>query len=176
MTTPFLPGNRLTEERLNTGQMIGRLVLQLHQTVAQSISQQTTTPVVADALVWDTADLDLLGGWNSGVNPSRYTPTAAGWYELSGAVGYASSSGGTRRGGAWWLNGSLLASGRTVVVTNSTVVSAQPTIPMRTVSVLLNGTTDYVELGGWQSSGGALNTATTASLRSSVGIKYVGPP
>lgn len=175
MTAPFRPGNRLTEERLNTGQMIGRLVFQAHRVSTHSTSSDTGPVYPDNAIPWEEADVDLLGGWSESANPTRYTPTVPGWYLLGGAIGFNNDTTGARRGCAWFVSGSPIQAGRIVVVTNSTVVSGSPIIPARSIAVELNGSTDYVELVAIQTSGGSLTT-NTGSLRPSITISYAGPP
>jgi hypothetical protein len=177
VTAPFQPGNRLTEERLNVGQLIGRVVAQLKRTSTQSISNtgSSAAPSTADAIAWEAADLNLLGGWDDTVNPSRYTPQVSGWYELSGGISFATTTSGGKRGGGWYKNGSAVDGGRSQIITNSTTASGPTAVPMRTIVVDLDGVTDYVQLMATQTSGDALGTNATAAQVPTMTIKYVGP-
>lgn len=175
MSTPpsvVLPGQRLTANRANSGFLIGRLVFFASRDVAQSITDGGTTGDPANALSWDNIILDNLGGWSSG-QPTRYTPTIAGWYQLTGSVGFAASASGTRRGASWLVNGSLPVAGTATPHAN-TPASIQLTAEARTLPVQLNGSTDYVQLAPFQNTGAALNT-DTGSRRPYIAIYYAGP-
>jgi hypothetical protein len=174
MTAPFAPGMRMTEERLNVGQMIGRCVAILRRQAAQTIASTTTSP--GAALSWDDVGLDVLSGFSGGA-PTRWTPTVAGLYRFDGAIAYASTTAGTRRGGAWSLNGATTSiSSRTVYGMATTVPSVATSVTMRPFVVQLNGSSDYVELLAWQSSGGNLDTVSTDSYQPTMIATYVGPP
>lgn len=136
----------------------------LRQTVAQSIPHNTVT-----AITFGIADFDRLTGWSSGT-PSRYTAQAAGWYEATGGVAYASNATGaravhiTKNGSGTPLNGS----GTYLTSTASPVVATRPT-PVQ----LIVG--DYLQLTTFQSSGGALNTDIASPYMATMHIKYLGP-
>lgn len=171
----FEPGSTLTDVSLAVGNLIGRVVFAAARAAAQSISS-TATPSSGNALSWDTIPLDILVGW-SGANPTRYTPTVAGWYEVSGGVGFVSSTAGTLRGGSWAKSGAAAGLGhRSVVVTNATIANNSIVIPMQATSIECNGTTDYLELWAIQGSGGGLNTNASDGLRPNMIVTYKGPP
>lgn len=148
----------------------GQLVAQLFRSTSQSIPSFTEVQIA-----WNASDLDLLSGWNAGVNPSRYTPPLAGWYELTGKVSFTSSASGTYRAVGWKKNGSYVTGGYARYVINGTIASWEYGIPAPTISVLLNGSTDYVEMFGEQATLGSLNTVTSARHHPFMSVKYVGP-
>jgi hypothetical protein len=84
----------------------------------------------------------------------RFTPTVAGYYQVNGAWAQNGSSGVSNT--AVYKNGGQYKAGAQIVNNASYVQS--------TVSCLvyLNGTTDYIELYGYQQAGGT-NTAYTGS-------------
>lgn len=122
-----------------------------------------------------TGEFDLFGGHESVNFPTRYYGGPAGYYEMSGAVTFATNGTGQRLC-AWLRNGAHMAGGAGSVVPAQ---ATQPTIAnARTTVVYLNGTTDYVELAGYQNSGGTLNTASTAATQHQVTVSavYLGNP
>lgn len=124
------------------------------QTSGQSLTSGSVTPIT-----WPTPVLDLYGGYSAGT-PTRYTGQVAGYYLISGSVSVAPNATGNRiaeihknGSGSAVVQGAVPAAG----AANST------TVPV-TGFVFLNGSTDYIELDGFQSSGGPLST--TASVTS----------
>ena len=105
-----------------------------------STVNSTSTKLTFDAELFDT---------NSNFASSRFTPTVAGYYQISGVVTLIASSGISRI--EVFKNGSIYCIGSQMANNSSGVAS--------TVSVLvyLNGSTDYVELYGYQTSGGSIN-------------------
>lgn len=167
----FEPGTTLTDVALQTGTSLGRLVAWLAREAAQSISTNGT-PQAANALSWDAVYLDVWSGW-SGATPTRYTATVAGYYLLLGHVGIAGDTTGTIRGSAWFVNGTAATPGQHR--TAATPSSATSGAPVRPRPVLLNGTTDYVELVPVHNANSSLNTST-GSNHPDMSVYYVGPP
>jgi hypothetical protein len=167
----LLPGQRLTGDRFNAAAAIGRLVFFAARDAAQSIAD-STVGTTANALSWDNVILDLLGGWSAG-SPTRYTPTEAGWYQLTGEAGFAGSASGARRGSSWLVNGALPVAATSVTHAN-TPTNQTLSVPARNLPTDLDGSSDYVELSPFQNTGGALNTGT-GSLRCHIAIYYAGP-
>lgn len=93
----------------------------------QTVSANTWTKVNLETEVFDT---------NNNFSSSRFTPTVAGYYQLSGCL-YA---GGSYQSCALYKNGSQYAA----IGTNTTQGWAQGSC-----LVYLNGSTDYVELYGF---------------------------
>lgn len=138
---------------------------ELVQIVAQSLAATTLTPITFTS---HTVDRDYLGGamHSDSVNTSRATAIFAGWYQVSGAVGYAASATG-RRLASWAVNGTEDISARIFVPTTAV---ADVGVPARTKVIYLN-VGDYIELWGYQESGGVLNTTTPLS---SMSLRWVG--
>ncbi|MFC8515471.1 hypothetical protein [Streptomyces sp. NPDC057257] len=167
--TNWLAGMETTADRLYSTDLIGKLVFFATRDTNQSISNTTSANIDAtNALSWETISLDRLGGWVSG-SPTLYTCTYAGWYELSGGIGFNSNATGSRTSG-WMVNGSTPAGGHgprlnaNATTTHFQVASSLP---------VLLAVGDYVRLVPGQSSGAALNTAT-GGPRPFISIKYVG--
>lgn len=101
-----------------------------------SVPNVTSTKIILNTEEYDTA--------NCFIN-SRFTPNVAGYYQVNGAVYLTGStiygSCGVFKNGASYREGPLL-NGNGAGIT--TIVSCQ---------VYLNGTTDYIELYGYQATG-----------------------
>jgi hypothetical protein len=118
---------------------------------------QTSVQALANgafvAVTWPTPAYDPYGGYAAG-NPSRYTPTAPGWYFAIGNIGWASNATGGRvaeickNGSANVVNQVAAGNAGAAFNTVAGVVSL----------VQCNGTTDYFELYSDQNSGGPLNS------------------
>jgi hypothetical protein len=131
-------------------------VAELRQTVAQSLTSGSGA-----AITLDTEDVDTDNGHSTVTNTSRYTPQTQGRFQHSGGIGYVSSSAGARYA-YWSINGSAINAGMHNYNAGTTGVLR---ITAPTLTSFFNGSTDYLELFGLQSSGGALNTdITTGAL------------
>lgn len=127
-------------------------VFSARQTVAQSISTGTYT-----AITFTTEDIDIGAIHSTSSNTSRVTPNIAGWYECHGQVGFTSGSSTYRRGALFMKNGSIVQG--TFVPISAGDDTGE--LGAHTCAFIqCNGSTDYIELGGWQDSGGSINTAT----------------
>lgn len=134
------------------------------QGTLQSISSATYTPIT-----WDTEDVDSAGGHSTSSNTSRYTAVYPGWYLLNGGVAFAASATASYRQTAWSVNGSIV----TDYINNATTIaSVVVSLAARGTTVYLN-VGDYVELQGWQNTGGALNTSVASGLQSSMTVTWV---
>lgn len=140
---------------------------ELRQTVAQSLPNGTGTPIT-----FDVEDLDqnvgALSQHDTVTNTSRFTAQYPGWYELSGAVGFAANVTG-QRVTSWIVNGSNINAAQ---VTDQALGALGNKVPARTKHVYLN-VGDYVELTAFQNSGGALNTNVTSNEQSSMMVRWV---
>ena len=120
-----------------------------YQATLQSISDNTFTKITLNTEVFDT---------NSNYDTSnyRFTPTVAGYYFISGTLYFNAAPQFLTV--AIYKNGSQDArgpqSGNGLYIYNSTA----------TALIYLNGSTDYVELYGYQNSGIAKNTEPGATL------------
>ena len=112
---------------------------------ATSITNNTFVKVLFDTEEFDT---------NSNFASSRFTPTVAGYYQISAVVGISLGT-MSQNEAAIYKNGSVYKYGQ---YPNPTV--AQTAYAGVSSLVYCNGSTDYIEIYGYQQSGGALNTVT----------------
>lgn len=170
--TPFLAGQKVTAGNLNAAVLSGVAVFRAYRSTTQNIPTRGAENV-ADAMSWDDVGLDRLGGWASGT-PTRYTCQVAGWYSFSGSVAYGSQAGGTVRESIWFVNGALMAGGRSVPITATSIAAGAITAEARRVSLpMVAG--DYIELVPFQDSGSNISAAT-GSFRSYITVYYGGLP
>lgn len=104
---------------------------------------------------------DNWGGHNNVTNNTRYTIQVAGTYRVSGSIMFATNSTGIRAINVQ-KNGTALT-GIDAFVNAGASSSTSVMLPAANV-VCAAG--DYLELGGYQNSGGSLNTATLGTYMS----------
>jgi hypothetical protein len=135
----------------------------------QATTQLLTNNTVA-AISLDMELVDSDGGHSPTVNNSRYTAQVAGWYAVSGVVSFV-SNGSVVRLAYIVKNGT---GGTVGAYVEYTAASAGITsVPLNVQIVQLN-VGDYVELYGFQNSGGSLNTSVTTQSTSSMSVWWVG--
>jgi hypothetical protein len=140
---------------------------EIRQTVAQSIPTGGTTT----ALLFDVEDFDNDGMHSTASLTSRITAQTAGRFQFGGGVIFAVN--GTGRRICWWaLNGTAVLGSEATTMASS-VANATCGPGARTKSVFLN-VGDYVELIGYQDSGGALNTAVVNFEMPTVFARWIG--
>lgn len=137
-------GELLTASKLNTDLRDGMNFLLspprtlLHKTASQSVNNTTWT-----VLTWNSEQYDNDGGHSNSTNNSRYTAQTAGWFTFTANILWASSG---ERGARFLKNGSgnpfgeAVINGYAVHITGWTLLSVN----------------DYVEVMGYQNSGGSL--------------------
>jgi hypothetical protein len=109
---------------------------------ATSIANSTQTKVLFASQEFDTA---------SAVSSSRFTPAVAGYYQINASVYYGNNA-SAEKVCSVFKNGAQYKNGQDITGTlYGTTVNCL---------VYLNGSTDYVEIYAFQTSGGALNTNT----------------
>lgn len=167
--TIWRPGMLMTEERLNDATMIGAAVFLANRSTSQTIPSGSDT--AAQAVQWDTVDLDVLGGW-SAAQPTRWTAPRTGWWQLAGGVGFDGSTGGNTRECLWYVTGGAIAMGRARSFGN-TMAGVPITVEARTMPRLLQAG-QYVELVPAHNAGATLTTAT-GTYRPYIAITYAGP-
>lgn len=133
------------------------------QNTVQSVTNNTYTP-----LNIDTEIFDIDGGHSNVTNISRYTAQVPGTYLIIGTSGWAASATGTRRTRVT-VNGATIKGGGTGYDVNQSVTSGGLAVGL----AALNGTTDYVEVQGLQTSGGALNTVSASEFACSLAVLWV---
>lgn len=105
-----------------------------YQSVAQTLASSTFTKITFTTVQFDT---------NSNYSSSRFTPTVAGYYQISGGIAVASSS--TAIFFYAYKNGALE---KDMGGVGGTVGAASGS-----ALIYLNGSTDYVELYGYFGTG-----------------------
>lgn len=165
-----VPGNFLTAA-LWLANVVNALTFALnppdfmgHQTATQSIANTTWT-----ALTVDAETVDTYGGHSTTTNTSRYVGQVAGYYQVSGVSAWAASSTGGR-GAAIALNGTRMIGHAAFAMAAAAATPSAIATPTR--EVFLNGTTDYVEVQGYQASGGALATTAGVDVTSSLYVRW----
>lgn len=142
-------------------------IAELRQIVAQSLANATFVALTFTAFDFDT-DVDGIGGHDTGVNPSRFTARYAGIYQGSGVATYVANATG-RRAQQWFVNGTALAASQTAY---QSTAANDGEFAARTKQFYLNAG-DYVELMGYQESGGALATFSTGAGACGASIRWV---
>lgn len=136
--------------------------------VRNSVAQSYTSGSFAVQL-FDTEDVDSSGMHSTVTNTSRMTAVYPGWYRASGSISFTGNATG-RRGGRWLVNGVPVNAGAAYNATVSTAASAAE-VPFRTLDAFLN-VGDYLEIAGFQDSGGNLSTLTPAGDQPSATAKW----
>lgn len=155
----FAAGEKITAARLN-------LIADPPLLVAQQIVVQTLANITWAAITMTGETIDSLNGHSTSTNPSRYTPSTAGYYEVEGQVAFAASTAGDR-GAQIRKNGATIDGAHYGAQRAMAGVGSFSGIARCGAVVFLNGTTDYIELYGYQDSGGNLNTYYTAGFTAS---------
>lgn len=141
-------------------------VTQVEQSAAQSIPNAAYT-----ALNFDLETVDTSNMHSTSSNTSRLTATIAGWYLLTGVVGFAGNSTG-RRLLSWFINGQQTPQtyvGLPPVGTSATAIPAPSLVARLNVG-------DYAELRAYQDSTAALNTSSApTSQRAFAAARYICP-
>jgi len=142
----------------------------MRQTVAQSIVTATFTSLTMDTEEYDVFPSGGAKGHSTSVNTSRYTAVHPGYYNAVGVTSWAFNGTGAR-GGRWTLNGVALNASvclvQAVSATQGTGVTIVGVRPYLSVG-------DYLELQGFQASGGNLNTGVPAGSQSGWSIQFAG--
>lgn len=164
-----VPGNFLTAALWNANIYNGLTFLLnppiFHgvQISAQSLATSTWT-----AIALDSTTVDSYGGHSNTTNNSRYVAQVAGWYQVSGVFAINTNVTGFRAA-RLQVNGTALAASN--AYTNN-MGSNNTTVNTPTRLVFLN-VGDYVELAGWQNSGGSLSTTVLTEFASALNVLWV---
>lgn len=136
----------------------------LYQITSQSVPNGNFTSLGLDGSAFDTYN-----GHSTSSNNSRYVAQVPGTYEVTGTVAWPSNATGAR-GCRIAKNGSPVLGAASFTGTTSGDVYSIDT-PAFQVPMVIG---DYVEVQGFQSSGGSLSTNVAASdIRVSMNIRLV---
>ncbi|MFJ4987888.1 hypothetical protein ACIP9H_29305 [Streptomyces sp. NPDC088732] len=170
----FAAGQSLTAGALSLAALIGQTVFRATRGAGQTITSGTED--VANAIQWDTVDLDLLGGWTP-ASQTRWTVPFAGWWRLDGSVSFVGvtspATPGTLRDALWYCNGATIAAGRARSF-SGTIGTSPMTVEARSIPYLLNAG-DYVQLIPLQNASISVNTGT-GTYAPHMTVTYAGPP
>lgn len=167
-------GMRLTPYRLNelifANKAVCRLILGSSN---QSFSNTTQTAISFASSNNSVEAIDTHNFHSLSSNPSRVTPTLAGIYACSGTILWASNATGDRRA----YIGKNGTAGAPVSRRFGTSGGALTCEVYREVEC--NGSTDYIELFGYQSSGGSLDAqgsgADYSTFSTTLSVVYIRP-
>ena len=135
----------------------------VYNSANQSINNTTAT-----MLTFDTEDYNNNTMHSTVSNTSRITLTTGGRYLLMGKVQFASNGTGTRRV-------RIVLNGLTTLAEVQVPASAVGVVTLPIMTVDTFAAADYVELEGYQDSGGALNAVRNASYTNYILAEYLGP-
>ena len=134
-----------------------------------STTQSLTTATVT-AITFDSEDYDIGAMHNPGVNPTRFTVPAgaAGLYTIIAKVSYAANATGVRVA-------RLRKNGSDISTQVTHAATAGATQVVMVCDDLVLAVADYIEVYGFQDSGGNLNTGDAANrfLKNELSIKRV---
>jgi hypothetical protein len=147
------PANTASNLTITVPAVTGTMAIQgpafsAYQSTLQSVSNGVNTKVQLQTEVFDTASC-----FDSTTN-YRFTPNVAGYYQISGALGWASGI-NARNLLMVWKNGGEYT--RLQDFGSLTYCSSGSTL------VYLNGSTDYVELYVYQGGGSSQNTTASST-------------
>jgi len=172
--THTVTGTVATTSEMNTffRDPINYLLVRPHAQLLQIVVQTLTTAVAAAiTFTSETVDTDVdgVGGHDNVTNNSRWTARYAGWHLLGGGVAFAANATGRRA--SWWQVNGTAVNGSSVAVA-AAIGGLETVVPARSMQVFLN-VGDYVELMGYQESGGNLNTFSSTFNASSMSVLWV---
>jgi len=124
-----------------------------YQSTLQSVSNG-----VATKIQFQTKDFDTNNNYDNATN-YRFTPTVAGYYQINATVQFSttafSSVASIYKNGSQYAVGSVGSFASGAINTSSCVSSV----------IYCNGSTDYIEIYGLQTSGLAQNTSASNATR-----------
>ena len=129
---------------------------------------QTLTTAVWGAIGYDVSIVDTYGMHSNVTNNTRATAIVAGWYYPVGCVVIANNTTGVR-GARIAKNGTVIQG--SAMLSNAAGGTSVSAVQCVSFPVFLN-VGDYLELQGYQNSGGNLNTAAGTDLDSSFSVRW----
>jgi len=151
VSAPAVAGTRTLTLPAATGTvMVNGPAFSATRTADQTFSNSTFTKLQVNTETFDT---------NSNYDPTtnyRFTPTVEGYYQINGNISFDGDDAGFAQIGIY-KNGGVHNYGSGII--NNTSIGGQVFVAS---VIFLNGSTDYVELYGWQNSGGNLGLLTSA--------------
>ena len=165
--TNLVPGQFETAALLNTIGNNGTFLTDPPDFVGTQNTIQSIAATTWGAIGLDTEQFDSYGGHSTVTNTSRYVAQVTGWYTVCGVVAFSLNGTGAR-GSRLQVNGTAVAGACSFIpgLSSNSVGVATPTRDL-----FLNAT-DYVEVAGWQNSGGALNTTVNSDFSSGLWVRF----
>ena len=130
---------------------------------AYTITTQTIATNTFTKIQYNVKTFDTNTNYDNTTN-YRFTPTVAGYYQINGNFAMAGAASGYCQI-AIYKNGGQVASGSGIP--NNTNVGG---MCFAGTVLFLNGSTDYVEIYGWQNSGGNLGLQTSTGFNTFSGV------
>ena len=148
----YLVDGSVTQAKFGTGVAGNGPAFSAYLSSNQTPSASTWTKVTLDTELFDT---------NSNFASSRFTPTVAGYYQINAQVAndYGGSYNAGTMGGAIYKNGSVYAWQRNASGTSAYLYG----VNMLSVLIYFNGSTDYVELYGYNANASPTFVGTSYS-------------
>ena len=143
-----LPDGTIVQAELATGVGGTGPAVSAYASTGTAVSASTWTKITFDTESFDT---------NSNFSSSRFTPSVAGYYDISGCIGVSSTAAqniwiAIYKNGAVWQYGTLMGQPAGVGGLNNMAGL-----------VYLNGSTDYVEIYGLSSTAQTLSTGAAVT-------------
>lgn len=141
----------------------GSFVCKMRKTDTQSVASG-----VQDWVDWNVVSGDRLGGWTA-ADASKYTCRVPGAYEFSGGAAFVSNATGYRRISTFHRGVQYNATITTANAVNGTGTD----LVLRPLLITL-AVGDWVEMGCYQTSGGALGLEPNSPDAAVFNVKYLG--
>jgi hypothetical protein len=153
ITADELATGAVTQVKLASGVGVTGPAFSAYQNTGQSFTSGVFTKIQ-----FQTEDFDTANCFDNSTN-YRFTPNVAGYYQINGIFlpGAATSNVGTL---AIYKNGSVYSYGAQNIMSGNYMSSVVA------VLLYLNGSTDYVELYGYQASGGTTTSYASGRVTS----------
>lgn len=136
----------------------------LRQTSAQTIGTGAFV-----AITFDAEDADNFNGHSLITNTARYTCMRAGIYQFSGKIGWAANATG-RRASRWSKNGTDVNGSQVAIIATSASDVGHPAAAIQITMAV----GDYIELLGFQESGGNLATVVSGAQQPFLSVRWLG--
>jgi hypothetical protein len=165
-----VPGNFITGALWNANVYNGlTFMLNPPLFVGYQASSQSLGNTQWVALAMDATAVDTYGGHSNVTNNTRYTAQVAGWYTVCGCYAIsAGNSGAGFRAVRILVNGAAVLGHASYLPPNG---GSETGVVTPTRDVYLN-VGDYVEVCGWQSTGGSWGTSVGTDIRSMLYVRY----
>ena len=154
VTSAYLLDGSVTQAKLGTNVVGNGPAFSAYQSSGQTISNSTQTKVQCNIEEFDTNS-----NYDNATN-YRFTPTVAGYYQVSGEVCYLiNATTANLCDVSLWKNGSRVKQGTTF---NTSTGAVQR--PIVSALIYFNGSTDYVEFYTFQNAGASTNLNTSTGI------------